>query len=170
MKARTPWGPTSPDDTTPVPIDDSPPAAGGVANAASSVVALAIGVAGIGLSLALGVGELSEPGPGLWPLGVSVAIAALAIAQLVVGRWGGDGETFSHASWMAAAGAVTLVAYVALLPVIGFEIPSALLAFVWMRFLGHERSLVAILGSLAIVAGFYVVFVVALGTSIPHLF
>lgn len=39
-----------------------------------------------------------------------------------------------------------------------------------MRFLGHERSLVAILGSLAIVAGFYVVFVVALGTSIPHLF
>src|SRR5690606_28118233 len=110
MKARTPWGPTSPDDTTPVPIDDSPPAAGGV------------------------------------------ALAALATAQLVVGRWGGDGETFSHASWMAAAGAVTLVAYVALLPVIGFEIPSALLAFVWMRFLGHERSLVAILGSLAIVA------------------
>ncbi|WP_324012186.1 tripartite tricarboxylate transporter TctB family protein [Microbacterium sp. JZ37] len=158
-----------PGDTTPVPIDDSPPAAGPIANLAGSLVAAAVGALGAVLATSLGIGTLAKPGPGLWPLAVSAVVVILALAQLVAGRHGGDGEKFMRASWMAAAGFASLVAYVALLPVIGFEIPTLLLAFLWLRVLGHERWILSIVGSVLIVVGFYLVFVVALKTSIPHL-
>ncbi|WOF22226.1 tripartite tricarboxylate transporter TctB family protein [Microbacterium betulae] len=160
---------TLPTDTTPVPIDDTPPPAGPVANLASSLVTAAIGVTGVVLSVALGTGSPAQPGPGLWPLGVSVVVLALSIAQLAVGRRGGGGETFSHASWMAAWGFASLVALVVLMPHLGFEIPSLLLCLFWLRVLGHERWTTTIITALAVVVGFYLVFVAALGTAIPHL-
>ena len=45
-----------------------------------------------------------------------------------------------------------------------------LLAFVWLRVLGRESWRTSIIASVAIVAAFYLIFVVALRTSIPHLF
>ena len=53
---------------------------------------------------------------------------------------------------------------------IGFEIPAALLCFVWLRFLGRESWRMSVITSLAVVAGFYLVFVAALAVPIPHLF
>jgi hypothetical protein len=44
------------------------------------------------------------------------------------------------------------------------------LTFIWLRFLGRETWRVSIVGSILIVAGFYAIFVAALGLSIPHLF
>jgi putative tricarboxylic transport membrane protein len=44
------------------------------------------------------------------------------------------------------------------------------LAFVWLKVLGHEGWRTSIIASVAMVVAFYLVFVVALGTSIPHLF
>lgn len=158
-----------PEDTTPLPIDDTPPAAGPIANLAASLVTAAVGVLGAILAVALGVGSLAQPGPGLWPLGVSIVIAALSLIQIVVGRHGGDGEKFGRASWMAAAGFASLIVFVALLPIIGFEIPTLLMAFLWMRVLGHEKWVSTIVGSVLITVAFYLVFVVALQTSIPHL-
>jgi putative tricarboxylic transport membrane protein len=54
--------------------------------------------------------------------------------------------------------------------VIGFEIPAAVLCFVWLRFLGRESWRMSIITSLAVVVGFYLVFVAALAVPIPHLF
>ncbi|MGW9113362.1 tripartite tricarboxylate transporter TctB family protein [Microbacterium sp. NPDC055683] len=158
-----------PTDTTPVPIDDTPPPAGPVANLAASLVTAAVGAAAIALSIALGTGTPAQPGPGLWPLAVGIVVLVLSAAQLVVGRRGGDGETFTRASWMALWGFASLVALVALMPHVGFEIPSLLLCVLWLRVLGHERWLTTLVTSVAVVAGFYLVFVGALGTAIPHL-
>jgi hypothetical protein len=153
------------------PVDDvAPPAAGPVANLAACLVTAGVGVAGAVAAVALGLGTLSRPGAGLWPLAVSVAIGVLSLAQIVVGRRGGDGEKFSRYSWLSLAGLVTLLGLVALLPVIGFEIPALLLSLVWMKFLGGESWRSAVLYSVLVVGVLYAVFVGALGTNVPHLF
>jgi hypothetical protein len=56
------------------------------------------------------------------------------------------------------------------MPVIGFEIPSLLLSFVWMKFLGGETWRSAAIYSVLVVAAFYGIFILGLGTTIPHLF
>lgn len=149
---------------------EAPPPAGPVANLASSLVVLALGIAGIVLSVGLGTGSPANPEPGTWPLAVSVLITVLAVAQLVVGRRGGqDGETFSTTSWITLVGFITLIAMVVLIPLIGFEVPSLALCIVWMKFLGGETWRATIVYSLLVVAAFYAIFIAALGTSIPHL-
>jgi hypothetical protein len=67
-------------------------------------------------------------------------------------------------------GLVTLAAMVALMPLIGFELPALVLCIIWMRFLGGETWRSTVLLSAIVVAAFYGIFVLALGTSIPHLF
>ncbi|WP_129789977.1 tripartite tricarboxylate transporter TctB family protein [Promicromonospora panici] len=149
--------------------DDAPPSAGPVANLAACVVTTGVGVAGVVGATALGLGTPAQPGAGLWPLAISVAMVVLSLAQLLVGRRGGDGEKFSRYSWLSLAGLATLLGLVALLPVIGFEIPALLLSLVWMRFLGGESWRSAVLYSVLVVGVLYGVFVGALGTNVPHL-
>jgi hypothetical protein len=67
-------------------------------------------------------------------------------------------------------GLVTLAAMVALMPLIGFEIPALVLCVIWMRFLGGETWRSTLVVSASVVISFYGIFVLALGTSIPHLF
>lgn len=153
------------------PVDDvAPPAAGPVANLAACLVTAGVGVAGAVAAVALGLGTPSRPGAGLWPLAVSVAVVVLSLAQIVVGRRGGYGEKFSRYSWLSLAGLATLLGLVALLPVIGFEIPALLLSLVWMKLLGGESWRSAVLYSVLVVGALYAVFVGALGTNVPHLF
>lgn len=149
---------------------EGPPPAGGLSNLISSLVAVAVGVGGLLLSLPLGLGTPSQPGPGLWPFIICLVISVFGLIQVFVGRKGGDGEKFQRTSWLTAIGFLTLIALVALMPVVGFEIPSLLLCFVWMKFLGGESWRSATLYSLLTVAAFYGIFVLALGTSVPHLF
>jgi hypothetical protein len=160
-----------------VPVDggqdgtaDAPPPAGPVANLAACLVTTAVGVAGAVAAVALGLGTPAQPGAGLWPLAVSVAVVVLSLAQALIGRRGGDGEKFSRYSLLPLAGLATLLGLVALLPVIGFEIPSLLLSLVWMKFLGGESWRSAVLYSALVVGVLYAVFVGALGTNVPHLF
>jgi hypothetical protein len=159
-----------PDDLPDGPADDAPPPAGPVANLAASLVTAGVGVAGAVGAVALGLGTLARPGAGLWPLAISVAVMVLSLAQVLVGRRGGDGEKFSRYSWLTLIGLATLLGLVALLPVIGFEIPALLLSLVWMKFLGGESWRSAVLYSVLVVGALYGVFVGALGTNVPHLF
>jgi hypothetical protein len=147
-----------------------PPPAGGVANLAAALVTLGLGVLGVVVSVALGIGTPAQPGSGMWPLAVSVALVVLSLAQLVVGRAGGDGEKFTRHSWYPVVGLVTLLGMVALLPVVGFEIPSLLLCLVWTKFLGGETWRSAVLTSVVTTGALYAIFVGALGTNVPHLF
>lgn len=159
-------------ETAPDPEEDEEPPKplGPWANAAVALTVIALGAAGIAGSWALGPGTPADPGSGTWPLLVSVAIAALGVALLGLARRTADTEVFSASSWKVLAGVATMVGFVAVVGVIGFEIPSALLAFVWLRFLGGESWRLSAIASVLIVVAFYVVFVGLLAVPIPHLF
>ncbi|HEX6358323.1 tripartite tricarboxylate transporter TctB family protein [Actinophytocola sp.] len=147
-----------------------PPTAGAVSNVVTAVAVVVLGVAALFGALSLGFGSARQPGPGLWPLLVSVALAVLGVALLLGFRRTSDAEKFSHSSWLVLAGLATMVVFVAVIEVVGFEIPAVLLCFVWLRFLGREGWRMSVLTSLAVVVGFYLVFVAALAVPIPHLF
>jgi hypothetical protein len=149
---------------------DKPPAAGPLANIASAVVVGLIGIAGTVGSLALGLGTPASPAPGMWPFIVSVILVVLAAALALFGRGATDAEKFSHQSWAVLGGLVSLIVLVMLIPVIGFEIPSLLLTFIWLRFLGKESWKMSTLLSVVIIAAFYGIFVLLLGVPLPHLF
>ena len=147
-----------------------PPAAGVLSNAITALVVIALGIAGVFGSLALGVGAAAEPGPGTWPLLVSGLLTMLGVALLALARRTGDAERFTATSWLVLAGVATMIVFVAVIEVVGFEIPAALLCLVWLRFLGRESWRMSVVTSLAVVLGFYLVFVAALAVPIPHLF
>lgn len=163
------------DDLTPEQLaaqweEEKPPAAGALANVASSLAVIGVGVGAVVLSIAMGLGTPSAPQPGLWPFMISCVLAALGLFQLVMGRRNRDAEKFTRMSVAALTGLVTLAAMVALMPLIGFELPALVLCIIWMRFLGGETWRSTLLVSALVVAAFYGIFVLALNTSIPHLF
>jgi hypothetical protein len=147
-----------------------PPAAGPVGNAVVAVVVLLLGIAALVGSWSLGVGSARVPDSGTWPLLVAVVLVGLGIALLVTVRRTTDAERFSRTGWPVAAGLATMVGFVLVVEHIGFEIPAALLAFVWLRFLGRESRRTSVVVSVGVVVVFYAVFVGALSVPIPHLF
>jgi hypothetical protein len=150
--------------------DEAPEAGGGIANLVACGVTFAFGVVGMVLSLNLSLGSLTDPAPGFFPFVISLITAILSAAQMLLGRRGGDGEKFTRYSFAVIWGIISLAGFVAVLPLAGFEIPGLLLCFVWMKFLGGESWRSATLYSVLTVAAFYLIFVVALRTQLPHLF
>ena len=149
--------------------EERPPHAGPRAQVGAGLVTLALGVAGIVLTLGYGLGSLTQPGPGLWPFAVAVAVTALSLAQIAFGRDGQDTEKFTRSSALTALGVLTLVALAVLLPVIGFEVPSLVVMAIWLRFLGGESWRMTAVVSIVTVAAFYALFVTALSIPLPRL-
>jgi putative tricarboxylic transport membrane protein len=149
--------------------EERPPHAGPLSQIAAGLVTLALGVAGMVLSLGYGLGSLTRPGPGLWPFAVSVAVNALSIAQVAFGRQAQDTEKFTRSSALTALGVLSLVGLAALLPVIGFEVPSLVVMVIWLRFLGGESWRMTAVVSVVTVAAFYALFVLALSIPLPRL-
>lgn len=147
-----------------------PPPAGPISNLVTAVVIATLAVAAIVGSLALGVGSPGQPGPGTWPLLMGVALLVLSVVLAFLARRTTDAERFTRASWQVLAGLVTMILFISAIGVIGFEIPAALLTFVWLRYLGGESWRLSIVISIAVVIAFYAIFVGALSVRIPHLF
>jgi putative tricarboxylic transport membrane protein len=146
------------------PADDRPPAAGPSANLIAAAVVVLLGGAAIA-----GAADLGD-GPGTWPMIVAVALVVLGLALAVQARRAEPPERFTRSSLLVVAAVASMIAYVAVIATIGFEIPTLLLAFVWLRFLGRETWRTSIAVSLGIVVVFYALFVGALDVTIPHLF
>ena len=147
-----------------------PPPAGTVTNVVVALVVVAIGAAAFVGSLSLGAGTARQPGSGTWPMLISLVMIVLGLALLPAVRRTSDAERFTRSSWLVLVGLATMVVFVAVISVIGFEIPTVLLAFVWLRFLGGESWRSSIITSLGVVVAFYLIFVAALSVPIPHLF
>jgi hypothetical protein len=176
---------TLPDDATPqeeLSLEDAihevealeheyrPPAAGTLTGVLTAAAIVLLGVAALIGSSSLGTGSASEPGPGTWPMIISIMLIVLGGVLLAFARRSTDAEKFSKGSWLVLAGLASMVGFVLVIEVVGFEIPAVLLCFVWLRFLGREGWRMSVITSLAVVAGFYLVFVAALSVPIPHLF
>ncbi|HWM72207.1 MAG TPA: tripartite tricarboxylate transporter TctB family protein [Nocardioides sp.] len=147
-----------------------PPAGGPAYQVVGALVALAVGVVGAVLAYGYGLGTLRRPGAGLWPFVISVVIVVLAVILLVVGRKLEDSERFTRVSLLVLIGGASFVAFAALLPTIGFEIPSLLLCLLWLKFLGGESWRSTVLVSVGAVAAFYLLFLYGLRIPLPHLF
>jgi len=154
----------------PGPVEPDEPPAGPLDNLVTALVALALGVAAVVGATALGVGSPAAPGPGTWPLLVGVVLTALSAVLAARARSTTDAERFGRSSWQVVFAVATMVAFVALIGTIGFEIPAVLLTFVWLRFLGHEGWRLSVITSVLVVVVLYLVFVAALAVRIPHLF
>jgi hypothetical protein len=149
---------------------EKPPVAGAINNLAAAVVVIAFGVFALVLSVKLGIGSPESPAAGTWPFVISLVLVILGIVLAVVAARTKDAEKFSSASWAVLLGLASMVAFGLTAGVIGFEIPGVLLAFFWLKVLGREGWRTSIIASVSIVVAFYLIFVVALSTSIPHLF
>ena len=147
-----------------------PPAAGTLSNVVVALVVIVLGAVALVGSVGLGLGTAASPAGGTWPLLVSIVTVVLGVAMVAIARRLRDAERFARTSLLVLVGLATMVAFVVLLPVIGFEIPAALLCFVWLRFLGRESWRLSLFLSVGLVAAFYLVFVGALSVPIPHLF
>lgn len=138
--------------------------------AQARVAGLAAVVVGIAAALGardLGVGSLTDPGPGLWPLVVS---AVLVITGAVVAvRPGDDAEAIGRDAWTVVVACLTLVAYTAVIRVVGFELPTIVLLASWMRVFGGEPWRTTVAVSVGVTLAVHVVFILALGVALPHL-
>ena len=160
----------SPEELLALWEEEAPEPAGGIANLVACSLTLVFGIVGMVLSWNLSLGTLTDPAPGFFPFVVALITTVLSAAQLILGRRGGDGEKFSRDSVTVVWGVISLLVFVAALPLVGFESPALLLSFVWMKWLGGESWRSASLYSVLTVAAFYLIFVVALRTQLPHLF
>jgi len=104
------------------------------------------------------------PGPGFFPLWYGIAILACSAWLVVLGRspsadWRGAGRAL--ATWGAVALSVALIKF------IGFALAFGALAFFIVAVMYRRPPAVAALVALCTVAGFYLVFPLALGVALP---
>lgn len=132
---------------------------------ATGGVPLLLGAAAVWASLQLDLGTMTKPGPGLWPLVVSVLLAVSSLAVLLTREQ--DGEPFTRASLTIAAALAGLVVFVVLFAQFGFVLAAALLLAGWLRFISKESWLMTIVVTVAAVAILYVLFAIALGVPFP---
>ncbi|GLZ01728.1 tripartite tricarboxylate transporter TctB family protein [Actinoplanes sp. NBRC 103695] len=149
---------------------ERPPAAGAATTLVTAALVVVLGGAAVAGALNLGVGSASAPGPGMWPALVGAALVVLGGVLAARARGTEDAERFTRTGLLVLAATGTMVVFVAVVGVIGFEIPTVSLAFVWLRFLGRESWRLSAIVSVAATAAFYLLFVGALGVTIPHLF
>jgi putative tricarboxylic transport membrane protein len=138
-------------------------------NIIAAVVPLAIGVITAVLSWQLGIGTLADPGPGLWPLVVSVAMVVFGAVLVLQSQPTGDEEKFTGEAVIVAVATVSLIGFALLFERVGFEIPTVALLVLWLKALGRESWRATIAVSIVTVAAIYLLFITALGVSLPHI-
>jgi putative tricarboxylic transport membrane protein len=115
----------------------------------------------------LGPGSLRSPGPGLWPLLVSLIILATA-AFLLVKDHPDQYEAWGRGSVRIAAGLVSLGVFIVLFENFGFFLPALAMLLIWLRLMGGETWSwtlpLALIGPVVM----YLVFVEALAVPFPE--
>jgi putative tricarboxylic transport membrane protein len=127
---------------------------------------LALGVAALFTARDMGLGELTAPGPGLWPAIAAALLSATAFVLLFLDP-AEDYEPWTAGTARIAAGLAGLALFVVLFQTIGFVIPAFLLLFAWLRLLAGESWRMALVLAVAGALVLHLVFVVALGVPFP---
>lgn len=137
-------------------------------NLIAALVPAAIGafflIAGWGLTL----GSFGNPGPRLWPMVLSIACIVVAVLLLIGFRTAAGTERFTRGVRYVVLGAVSLLAY-SVIEYTGFELPTFVVGLVWFKLIGRETWRSTILSALGAVAATYLIFIIGLRVSLPHL-
>lgn len=116
-----------------------------------------------------GLGTLTAPGAGMWPFAIGVVTAFVAIIGGLRFRKVQDTSQFQSAALNVIVGVAVMLIFWIFLRIVGFEIPSLIVCFLWLKVLGKESWRLSIVASVLIVAAFYIVFVVGLRVPLPRL-
>ena len=100
-------------------------------------VLVALGVAALFQAVDMGLGELTAPGPGLWPFIVAGLLTATAAILLVVDP-AEDYEPWTTGTLRIVAGLVGLALFIVLFQTLGFILPTFLMLTAWLRYFGDE--------------------------------
>jgi putative tricarboxylic transport membrane protein len=151
-------------------FEEEAPRAGVLTARLGALVPLALGVFGAVVSFGLGIGSLSDPGAGLWPFAISVAMVVASVIALLRAKQDDDVEAFDRGILPVVLSVASLIVYAALLPMIGFEIPTVLLLVFWIKVLGKEGWRPAVTVAVVATVAVYALFVLLFAVPIPHLF
>ncbi|WP_219415095.1 tripartite tricarboxylate transporter TctB family protein [Pseudonocardia nigra] len=130
------------------------------------LVVLAVGVAAVVGAIGLSLGELTAPGPGLWPFIVSVVLTGSALALLLLDD-PEDYERWTGGTARIVAGIAGLGVFIAVFEVVGFLLPAFLMLLLWLRIFGRESWRWSLGLALAGSIGMYLLFDQALGVPFP---
>ncbi|MHA6619388.1 tripartite tricarboxylate transporter TctB family protein [Pseudonocardia sp. DLS-67] len=130
------------------------------------LIVVAVGVGALAGSVALSLGELTAPGPGLWPFVVALLLTGTGLVLLVVDD-PADYEPFTRGSARIVGGLAGLAVFVAVFEVIGFLLPAFLMLLLWLRVFGRESWRWSVGLALVGSVGLYLLFDTALGVRFP---
>ena len=123
-------------------------------------------------SVKMGIGKLSEPGPGLMPLGGGILLGILSLADLILRNARGlKGEEigFKGARWSRLfLIIIILFAFTILLPILGYLITTFLVMLLLYKVIEPQKWWVALLGAFLSTILTYLLFGVALKTLFPE--
>lgn len=122
-------------------------------------------------SVQMGIGGLSEPGPGLMPLGASIVLGILSLANLFSKASDpvGDGIGYKGVKWGRLSLVVlSLIAFTVLLPMLGYLITTFLVMFFLYKSIEPQKWRVAFLGAFLSTILTYLLFAVALKSYFPE--
>ncbi|RRS00733.1 tripartite tricarboxylate transporter TctB family protein [Glycomyces terrestris] len=151
---------------------EEPRPGGRVQAVAAGVAPVAIGAFAVWLAFGLEIGSLTAPGPGLWPLivaGLLVLCGAGIVAVAATAGTTGGTEAFTRGTIHVLLAAGGLAVYASLFEVVGFEAPTLVLLFAWLRFLGRESWLASAVIAASATAVAYALFILGLGVPLPHI-
>ncbi|WP_198961364.1 tripartite tricarboxylate transporter TctB family protein [Pseudonocardia sp. MH-G8] len=130
------------------------------------LLVLAVGVGAIVGAVGLSLGELTAPGPGLWPFVVALLLTGTALVLVVIDD-PEDYEPWTGGTARIAGGIAGLAVFVVAFEAIGFLLPAFLMLLLWLRVFGRESWRWALGLALAGSLGLYLLFDQALGVPFP---
>ncbi|TFV60130.1 tripartite tricarboxylate transporter TctB family protein [Geodermatophilus sp. DF01-2] len=128
---------------------------------------VALGLLALFQARDMGLGELTAPGPGLWPFLVAVLLTGTA-AVLVFVDPAEDYEPWTPATVRIMGGLVSLGLFIVLFEALGFIIPAFLMLALWLRVFGREPWRWSLGLAVAGAVLFHLLFVEALGVPFPE--
>jgi putative tricarboxylic transport membrane protein len=133
-------------------------------------------VAAFGVYVAVASSRLSYvsehgPGPGFMPLWLGIGLIVLAISLIAIDLARPEPKrTIKLGPWRVArtlGGWLAVMASIILLPLLGFSLSLALLTIFLVVVLDRRSLWIALVVAIGLSLSFYVVFVFALGVSLP---
>jgi putative tricarboxylic transport membrane protein len=127
---------------------------------------LAVGICFAVGSYQLDLGTLRQPGSGLWPFVVSIALIVFGVVALFVCDTD-DGEPFERSAVRPLLGMAALCLFVLLWDEVGLLLTGSVVLLFWFRVLAREtwRTSVALAVGASVVA--YLLFGLLLGARLP---
>lgn len=140
----------------------------------SGLLTLALGVFFLYQSLKLELGSWNEPGPGLWPLLLSLLVLTASSVLLIGHSDGGAGAekkpfaALLRDSRLPLGAIASLILFIVLFRYAGLTLAGWVMLLCWLRLLGKEKWTTSIVAATGLTALCHILFAVALQVPLPE--